>query len=292
MKARNNFIIQILTLSLLAGVLSGCYKDETLDVPVKEIEDLEETELDVYIRENFTEKYGMAIRYKFVDNFVEPGRRVVPPRLEVVRPMLDFIDKFWINPYLEIENGEAFFKEHVPAEVVLLGSPIFNEDGTLTLGTADAGAQITMTNVNDLDENDEEWRTLQLNVIYHEFAHIIHQRYKLPSSFEAISPGGYTSAGSWFVLSNTDALGRGCVTPYATSSPNEDFAETVAFFLFNPNFEEEFLILVEDCENAECEQLNAGRELIQQKIAAISDHYLKVTGVSIESLRASIQAKL
>ena len=44
-----------------------------------------------------------------------------------------------------------------PAEIVLLGGLIFNDDGTVTLGTADAGAQITFTNVNAVDPNDEAW---------------------------------------------------------------------------------------------------------------------------------------
>ena len=277
---------------ILVLLLSGCYQDESLNEPVKGGPDIPETALDTYIRENFTEEYGMAIRYKFVDNFVEPNQRVAPPKVEVVRPMLDFIDKFWIGPYLEVSNGEDFFREHVPAEIVFLGGPIYNNDGTITLGTADAGAQITFTDVNQIDETDEQWRTRQFNVVYHEFAHIVHQRYKLPPAFETISPSGYTGAGSWFVLTNDDALQRGCVTPYATSSPNEDFAETVAFFIFDTDFDENFMIDEENCASAECEARNVGREMIRQKLAAISDHYAKVTGVKLESLRESVQAKL
>lgn len=284
-------VVLITFLALMVGT-SACYKEESLNVPVNEGPDITETDLDVYIRENFTEQYGMAIRYKFVDNFVDPGRRVTPPRVEVVRPMLDFVQKFWIDPYLEVDNGEAFFREHVPAEIVFLGGPIYNDDGTITLGTADAGAQITFTNVNDIDETDSTWRRLQFNVVYHEFAHIVHQRYKLPPAFETISPAGYTSAGSWFVLSNNEALQRGCVTPYATSSPNEDFAETVAFFLFDPDFATNFEVDETSCDTAECEARNIGREMIRRKVAAIKEHYEKVTGVSLESIRAAIQAKL
>ena len=50
----------------------------------------------------------------------------------------------------------------MPAEIVFLGGLIYNGDGTVTLGTADAGAQITFTNVNDIDPEDESWRALQL----------------------------------------------------------------------------------------------------------------------------------
>lgn len=283
----------ILVLFVIAAIgLNACYPDEGLDVPVND-QDVElMSELDEFIEDNFTERYGMAIRYRYEDRFVNPGRRAIPPSLEVVRPMLDFIQKFWVDPYLEVENGRDFFENHVPAEIVFLGGFIFNNDGTVTLGTADAGAQITFTNVNAIDPEDPEWVQLQLQTVYHEFAHTVHQRYKLPPSFETIAPTGYTSAGSWFTLTDEDALQRGFVSPYSTSSPNEDFAETVAFFLFNTDFEEEFMMDEEECTTADCEARNAGRERVRQKVASIIDHYERVTEVSLEDLRDAIQAKL
>ncbi len=283
---------QITLLVAIATLVGACYPDEELDVAVNDDQLALETELDRYIEDNFTQRYGMAIRYRYEERFVSPGERAIPPRLEVVRPMLDFIESFWIDPYLEVNNGREFFEDHVPAEIVLLGGFIFNDDGTVTLGTADAGAQITFTNVNAIDPEDVEWRALQLQTVYHEFAHTVHQRYKLPAAFETISPSGYTSAGSWFNLTDEEALQRGFVSPYATSSPNEDFAETVAFFLFNTEFFEDFTSDEEECETAECEARNAGRERIRQKLAAISEHYEKVTEVSLEDLREAVQAKL
>lgn len=271
--------------------LASCYPEEKLNVPEKDT-DPDMTELDEYIDENFTEEFGMAIRYRYVDRYVSPGERVTPPREEVVQPMLDFIHEFWIDPYLEVENGEDFFRSHVPAEIILLGGYIYNSDGTVTLGTADAGARITFTNVNAIDPEDEEWRSLQLHTVYHEFSHIVHQRYKLPTAFETITTSGYTSAGSWYNLTNEEALERGFVSPYATSSPNEDFAETVAFFLYEKDFYELFITQTADCADAECEAQNAGKGYIAEKLAAITDHYQKVTGIDLEELREIIQAKL
>jgi len=184
----------------LVLLLAGCYPDETLTVPVTQPNVQLETDLDKFIETNFREKYGMAIRYRFVDRYIKPTQRVAPPKLEVVQPMLDFIQKFWIDPFLEVQNGEAYFRTHVPAEVVLLGGFIYNDDGTVVLGTADAGAQITFTYVNAIDPADKEWEALQLHTVYHEFAHIVHQRHKLPPDFEKISPAGYTSPGFWVSL--------------------------------------------------------------------------------------------
>ena len=206
--------------------------------------------------------------------------------------MLDFIDEFWINPYLDIINGEDFFRNHVPAEIVFLGGPIYVGDGLILLGSADAGAQITFTNINAIDLTDEDWRTEQLHTVYHEFAHTVHQRYKLPNAFEAIAADGYTGPGSWFVLTDEEALHRGFVSPYSTSSPNEDFAESVSFFLFDTDFDANFIDLEPDCQTDDCVSRNDGRLRIAEKISAISDHYERVTGVSLESLREAVQSRL
>ncbi|MEQ8335952.1 MAG: putative zinc-binding metallopeptidase [Cyclobacteriaceae bacterium] len=284
--------LNILMLAGLALIISSCFPTEELNVPVKQVDDGNLTDLDIYINNNFLEEFNVAIRYKYEDRFVDPNEKAIPPRLSAVMPMLDFVQEYWIDPYLEVNNGEEFFRTHVPAEIVFLGGPIYNVDGTLTLGTADAGARITFTDVNSVDPEDEDWRDLQLNVVYHEFSHIVHQRYKLPSGFETISPNGYSGPGSWYTLTDEEALLRGFVTPYATLNPNEDFAETVAFYLFDSEFAEKFTIAETNCQSNDCENRNIGRSLIRQKVSAISNHYEKVTGINLESLRNIIQAKL
>ena len=273
-------------------LMFSCYPEETLNEPVKDPEVNTITALDQYIETNFTKKYGMAIRYRYVDNYVEPGQRVSPPGLETVRPMLDFIRKFWIDPYLEIPNGKDFFEAYVPAEIIFLGGLIYRSDGTVILGTADAGARITFTNVNAVNPEDEDWRELQLQTVYHEFAHTVHQRFKLPNTFESIAAAGYTGPGSWFNLTDEEALERGFVSPYATSSPNEDFAETVAFFLFDPDFYQNFSVSGDPCQTDDCVRQNEGRARISEKLSLISDHYEKVAGIDLRSLREAIQKKL
>lgn len=272
------------------SLLLACSGDEEPDAPVRQVEPSTDP-LDVFIRENFTEPLGVAIRYRYVDRYVDPNNRVTPPRRELVQPTLDFLTEFWIKPYMEIPNGEEYFRNTVPAEIVLIGSAIFNTDGTRTLGTADAGARITLTEVNDLDLSDESWVSLQLRVIYHEYSHIMHQRFDLPPSFQEISPQGYTSRGSWFTLNDDEALRRGFVSPYGTSDVNEDFAEVVAFLLYEPDFFNQY-INDEDCTDDDCLERNEGRALIRSKYNAILEHYERNTGVDLLQLRARIQEKL
>ena len=268
----------------------GCYEQETINSDVKTVESSADS-VDQFIQSNFLDKYGVAVRYKFVDRYVAPDKRVTPPKLEVVKPMLNFLTDYWVEPYLNVENGESFFKNHVPAEVILIGSPMYNADGTVTLGTADAGARITLTEVNFVDTDNMNWVFRQLGTIYHEFAHIIHQRYNLPPNFQQISPEGYTSAGSWFNITDEEALRRGFVSPYGTSSFNEDYAEIVAYIMYFPDFYERFINLEENCNTPGCAERNEGREKIREKLNLILTHYEQNTGVDLLEVRKLIQEK-
>ncbi len=284
---------KILTSLLTFGLFlaSACYPDESVDAPVKQ-NPVSDDALDQYIEDAFVKEFGVAVRYRFVDRYVDPTRRVTPPKLEVVLPMLDFLTEFWIEPFTDVANGNRFFRAHVPAEVVLIGSTMYNSDGTVTLGTADAGARITLTEVNFVDVQNQNWVFRQLGTIYHEFAHIMHQRYNLPSAWQEISPEGYTSLGSWFNLTDEEALRRGFVSPYGTSTFNEDFAEIVAFLLFRPDFFTHFLDDEPNCVTADCESRNEGRARLRRKYNAILEHYKQNTGVDLLEVRALVQAKL
>lgn len=283
-------ILKYTIVSLFCVSLAISCSEEDVNAPVKP-QEYSEDEIDQYIQENFIDEYGVAVRYKFVDRYVEANKRVTPPSRDVVIPMLEFLQDFWVDPFVSVPNGKDFFEEHVPAEVVFIGSPIFNDDGTVTLGTADAGARITLTEVDDIDITDKAWILRQLGTIYHEFAHIIHQRYNLPANWQGISPQGYTSAGSWYTLNDTQALERGFVSPYATSSFNEDFAETAAHILFVEDFEEIYMT-DEDCDTADCAARNEGRALIRKKYNAVISHYKTTTGVDLLLVRELIQDKL
>jgi substrate import-associated zinc metallohydrolase lipoprotein len=271
--------------------VTGCYPDEELEAPVK-TQPLSDDPLDEYIQENFIDEFGVAVRYKFVDRYVDQNKRVTPPKLEVVEPMLDFLTEFWIEPFTQVANGNRFFRAHVPAEIILIGSTMYNADGTVTLGTADAGARITLTEVNDVNVDNLPWVFRQLGTIYHEFAHIVHQRYNLPPNWQEISPQGYTSLGSWYNLTDEEALQRGFVSPYGTSTFNEDFAELVAFLLFRPDFFETFIEDEVGCLTADCVARNEGRAKLRRKYNAVLEHYEQNTGVDLLKVRDIIQAKL
>lgn len=113
----------------------------------------------------------------------------------------------------------------------------------------------------------------------------------MPANFQQISPTGYTSLGSWFNLTDEEALRRGFVSPYGTSTFNEDYAEIVAFILFEPEFFEIY-INDEPCDGStDCEERNEGRALLRQKFNLITSHYTQSTGVDLLEVRDLIQSK-
>jgi substrate import-associated zinc metallohydrolase lipoprotein len=282
--------LPIILMSVLL-VASSCYDDESVNSPIKTVTPSEDP-IDVFIQTNFVDKYGVAVRYKFIDRYIDQNKRVSPPKRELVEPMLNFLTQFWVEPFINVPNGRRFFERHVPAEVIFIGSPIFNDDGTVTLGVADAGARITLTEVNEIDVENTAWILRQLGTIYHEFAHIVHQRYNLPSGFQQISPDGYTSLGSWYNLTDEEALRRGFVSPYATSTFNEDFAETAAYILFDPTFYETYINEEPNCTTVDCEARNEGRAKLRSKYNSVLSHYLQVTGVDLLEVRAIVQDRL
>jgi len=287
----NRKLLPLVVIAVVMSTTISCYEEEKLNVPVK-TQSQSEDRIDQRIQSDFQDKYGVTVRYKYVDRYVEINKRVVPPKLEVVEPMLDFLTSFWVEPFINVTNGKTFFEKHVPSEIIFIGSPIFNNDGTVTLGTADAGARITLTEINYIDVHNNDWIYRQLGTIYHEFAHIVHQRYSLPPNWQEISPQGYTSAGSWYNLTVEEALQRGFVSPYGTVSFNEDFAELTAFLLFHPDF---YTIYINDesgCSSIECAARNEGRAKLRKKYNAVLAHYAQYTGVDLLKVRAIIQAKL
>jgi substrate import-associated zinc metallohydrolase lipoprotein len=279
---------------LLIGTLlieGSCYKEDIVNPPIKTVEPSTDP-IDQYIQTNFTDKYGIAVRYKFVDRYVDQTKRVTPPERDLVEPMLRFLNSMWVEPFISVKSGKKFFSTHVPAEIIFIGSTIYNQDGTVTLGVADAGARITLTEVNDIDTTSQHWVYRQVGTIYHEFAHIVHQRYNLPPNWQKISPQGYTSPGSWYNLTDDDALKRGFVSPYGTSSFNEDFAEFVAFLLYRPDFYEVFITDETDCVTADCVARNEGRAKLRAKYTAVLALYQTNTGVDLLAVREIVQQKL
>ncbi|WP_271783992.1 substrate import-associated zinc metallohydrolase lipoprotein [Aquimarina algiphila] len=289
MKTPKIIIHKILFLVISLVLFSACEREETLQPKnIFENGDSESTtELDQYLKTTFRDPYGSIIHYKFVDQFIDPTKSATPPRLEVVKPVSELIEQAWIQPYnVASDQGESFLNQYFPAEIVILGSPIFNSNGTITLGIADSGVRVTLTQANDfiVGGDNTAWTIQTFRTLHHEFAHIIDQTFQFDiESFFNISKDNYTSSGTWFTISETEAIERGMVTPYATSAPGEDFAETIAFIITTDpaEFESKYL----DTSTCTTQACTDGKNRIREKYDRVIKYMNEDVGIDLLVLR-------
>ncbi|MCG8476525.1 MAG: putative zinc-binding metallopeptidase [Cytophagales bacterium] len=290
-------------LVMLMLMLLGCKSDESVSFDPLPKQNDSNDPLDKYLYAEFQQTFNCMVRYRFVNRYVDDSKRVTPPDRSLVQPYMDFLKDHWVHPYLESGSGsETLIRKLFPAEIVLIGSPMYNLDGTVTLGTADAGVRITLTEVNDFDLENLNWKISQLHVMQHEFSHIIHQKYDLPDNYQKISEGDYTGSG-WTIKDYSEMLRLGFVTPYASSDPNEDFAELVSNLLTLPEsfFYERFLDINRnelgvlwaetDDGNADPEVVR-GKLRIQEKYEAVQKYFKEVLDIDFEMLRTNTLARL
>lgn len=298
-----NITKQLLFLFLGLVILLGCDREETLQpTAIFENGETESTdELDQFLKTEFRDPYGCVVLYKFVDRYIDPTKSAVPPRREVIRPIAELIKQAWIEPYNKAsDQGEDFLKTYFPAEIVLVGSPLFNGDGTVTLGVADAGVRVTLTQANNYAPDNTDWILQTFRTLHHEFAHIVDQNFNFDvEAFFNISSDDYTSQGTWTTLivgnenspqSINNAIIRGMVTPYGTSAVGEDFAEIVARIITTDpaEFAATYLTPI-DCSDpmapANCADINIGKERIQKKYDAVVKYMKESVGIDILVLR-------
>ncbi len=95
-------------------------------------------------------------------------------------PILSGISKSWIESYVA-EGGDTFFKKIVPKVIYMIGSPAYNDNGTIRQGIAEGGRKIILLDVNKVKvkgmagytASDSGYFKRMLWIIQHEFAHIL-----------------------------------------------------------------------------------------------------------------------
>lgn len=224
-----NTIKLLLCLSLGSFLFSCSKEDEDLDVSLIGLggDTWVKGPVDTWLYNNYVMPYNIEVKYRFDRYELALNRVLVPPMEDKVIPVMEAIQKTWIEPYLQ-EAGENFIKTLSPKQFVLVGSPQFNTNGTITLGTAEGGLKVVLFKINDFEKSDKEEVKQMLHTIHHEFAHILHQNIMYPEEYQRITPD-YTA--SWNDFSLEEARSRGYITQYARSSPDEDFVEMISIML-------------------------------------------------------------
>ncbi|RKR81463.1 substrate import-associated zinc metallohydrolase lipoprotein [Mucilaginibacter gracilis] len=224
------FKISLLAIIALGTLVTSCKKDETLNADLSALDRsvIINTALDNWLDANYLTPYNIQVKYRWDAYEDDLSKDLVPPKESQVQPTMEAVRDIWIKPY-EAVGGATFMKINTPKQFYLVGSPSYNDDGTITLGTAEGGKKITLFVINNFTKSNAANTQEMMHVIHHEFTHILNQKIAYDPAFKLVTPNGYT--GNWNLISTATARSTGFITAYAQASPIEDFAEMTSIML-------------------------------------------------------------
>lgn len=218
-------------MAVLCLLLASCKKDGPLNANMDNfnMDTYKSGPTDEWLKKEYLDPFNIEVLYRWDRYQLSLGKDLVPPLETKVIPALETVKSIWLSPYLNIA-GKEFIKPYAPKQIVLIGSAEYNNDGTITLGTADAGRRINLFIINSFAKSNTANVEQMMHTIHHEFGHILHQNSPIPEEFPKISP---EYAANWTASVNTanEAKRLGFVSRYSRSNDNEDFVEMIAFLL-------------------------------------------------------------
>lgn len=279
--------IAMLGLAVCLG-LGSCSEDAPSDPTNFPTTPVERNAFDQWLLKNFTYPYNVSFLYKMKDIESDMTKNLVPADSAKSTKLAIIIKYLWFDAYAEA-IGPDFIKENVPRVIHLIGSPAFNSNGTIVLGTAEGGQKVTLYTVNSLtDENLKDYSYLNdyyFHTMHHEFTHILNQKTAYNKSFDKVTASGYVS-GDWTNVEDVDAQKKGFVTAYAMEEGKEDFAEMLSTYVTSTPTQWEKILSTAGA-NMVDETLTA-RQAIEQKLSIVRDYMSKSWGLDIDKLRDAV----
>lgn len=269
--------------------LAACNKEDNLKI-VTPVglggESFEHTAIDQWILDSLTATYNVDVKYRWDPFELQLDKTLTPPDESKIIPALTALKRVWIEPYNAELGSDVFMKKYTPKQFKLVGSAMYDVDGTVTLGQAEGGNNITLFDINQNFFPDEMQSIMfMIHAVHHEFAHILHQNVIYPTEFIGLSQKagfmGYTV--TWFNISEREAYDNGYITPYAASGVVDDFAETVSvMMMLGKDRFEEVVNLVSP----------AAQVVFRSKEQIIVNYFKEVWGIDFYSLQRRVNAAL
>ena len=270
--------IKFLLLIVTVCTLVWSCGEETLDSEsIFENEEQVMTDFDNWLYTNYTVPYNIEFKYRFDDKESSTDYNLAPARLDKSVALAILVKHLWIEVYNEM-LGKEFLSQYCPRLFHLIGSPAYNTQGSIILGTAEGGLKVTLYNVNMLDVENPDIDMLNywyFKTMHHEFAHILHQTKSYTTDFNMISATDYQS-GSWVNIGDEKALQMGFVSPYGSSESQEDFVEILAVYVTNT---EDYWQSILEIAGEE------GAAKIMQKFHIVEDYLKSSWSIDITELR-------
>ena len=277
----------LLLASLLAlpALLASCEEDE-VDTSISVIKDDQtpQNDLDKWLLKNFVEPYNVQLRYRWEDNEIDMSYILVPVRYECAIKMANAIKYICFDAFEEATGSKAFIRQNFPKLIQLVGNPGWStaHDGTYTLGSAEGGYRIDLwyaNHIKDVQTSKAELNSTYFHTILHEFGHVFHQKVPYSSEFTQLTGTSYKGA-MWSSSYSSDLVAQndGFITPYASCSADEDFAEVFAGYVFMTQAELESVYFY----------AGEGRTTLQAKVRIMKDYFQTNWGLDVDKLRDAI----
>ena len=256
-------------------------------------------QFDKWLQKNYVDNYNIQFKYRFEFKESDKDYNLSPADYDKGVALAKLTKYMWLESYEKV-CGVDFIRTYCPKVMHLVGSPAYNEDGSIVLGTAEGGMKITLYNVNNLDLENLNLYVLNqwyFHTMHHEFSHILHQTKNYPTEFNNVTKDSYQST-SWVNLKDSvTAWKMGYITPYASMETQEDFVEILSTYITNPQSYWDYVLEKADPKfNATLQEgyesyvtpTTNGRELISQKLQIVRDWMKDSWGIDIDTLRAEV----
>ncbi len=274
-------IYAILLAFVASFALMSCSDDEPSSESIFPTTSPKRDAFDKWLLENYTFPYNVEMKYKMEDIESDMKYHLVPADSAKTAKLSIIMKYLWFDAYNEV-IGPDFIKENMPRTIHFIGSPAYNSEGTMVLGTAEGGLKITLYMVNSLDDktlkNYDTMNTYYFHTLHHEFTHILNQKIPYDQSFKLITESGYVS-GDWYTISDKTAHQAGFITPYAMVEPLEDFAEMLSGYVTKSQSEWNAIL---------ADAGTTGAASISAKLDIVRNYMQESWNVDIDQLRAAV----
>ena len=295
-------LIYSIPIILAALVAWSCQRDLIEEESVIKDSTVEMNDFDRWLEVNFLKPYNIEFKYRYALNESDMGYYTVPADVNSSVIYAHLVKYLCIDTYDEIA-GVTFTRSYFPKMFFLIGTWEYRNNGSIVLGTAEAGKKIMLAGVNELPlvfqyyegaELDDYLNTYYIKTIHHEFTHILNQTKAFSDSFKQITSATYVADACF----DTDNYwrGRGYITAYAQSEPREDFAELLSEYVTHNAAWWAQQIADASKETAEVRKTDPsaqdGATLIESKIDIVRNYMQDSWNIDIDVLRDIINRRM
>ncbi len=286
MKTRYSLLTAVLVCCCITATLitlTSCSEDALDDTSVVKDSTRPKTAFDLWLHKNYVETYNINLKYRLEDMETDFTYTLAPADLSNSVKLAHIVLHTWLQAYDEVA-GMDFTRQLAPKVFQFVGSPAFETDNRYMMGQAEGGMKITLFDVNELKITRSFLNNSYFQSIHHEFTHILTQTKDYDTDYQKISEGLYEPA-SWYASGKTEsyALQRGFISTYAMKEYNEDFAETMAFYLVYTPAEWQQKMTTAGTD---------GAAIISQKLQMIRSYMQTTWNIDIDDLRTVIQRRM